>query len=443
MPVWLKAAGITWASARLLSALLSTVLGALIYTHVCQQSRSLLAATGAALLYAASALVFAWYPIVKTFSLTALFLFASYLLLVRKSSSAASMAGLAGLFFGLSVSTRSYIIAVVPVFLCWIWVASSVRRVGRMVWFGAGVATGLAPAIVLFVASPDAFLFNNLGYHALRTEHGLVGNWHNKLITIRLLFSGAHTGVQFTLLTAACAVLLFFKRGRLPAALFAFSIAFALGLISLLPTPTELQYFSLSLPFLIVAASCSATVFARTLDSPFATRAAGGVCVAFIAIFVLAGVPTLRSYLHTGVNVPGIMISANAPGWTLPQVIAVSENINRLTPRGQQVVSFWPGYLFASHAEPYPGFENDFGLYVARFVTPEERRRYHILTGEEMIDDFVEHLPEWAVVGNQGAFVGGPDVGAATAVLHNNGYVLVSTVGHAAIYRCCVRQSGH
>jgi len=68
-----------------------------------------------------------------------------------------------------------------------------------------------------------------------------------------------------------------------------------------------------------------------------------------------------RRYLFTGDSVIGLEGTYDAPNWTLDNVSAVSKAIDQLAAPNEEIASFWPGYIFASKAEPYPGFENDFG----------------------------------------------------------------------------------
>ena len=41
-----------------------------------------------------------------------------------------------------------------------------------------------------------------------------------------------------------------------------------------------------------------------------------------------------------------------------------------------------PGYLFGTHAKPVPGLENDFGPHDAEPLTPEQMKRYHLITDD-------------------------------------------------------------
>ena len=432
---WFKFTGISWFAARVFSTLQTAVLGCLIYEHVCRETCKWMAGITAVVLFASSSLIFAWFPTVKTFPLAALFLFLAYVIFVRQSESSSGWRiAAAGLLFGLSVDTRSYVVAVAPVFLWWIFRQNRRRWLDRLLWFAGGFTVGIIPSLILFFASPDAYLFNNLGYHAMRTNAGLIGLWQDKVMVLLETFGGRFTGFQFSVLTLTCLGFILLRRMKREASLLAFAIAFALGLVSILPTPVLMQYFSMLVPFLIVAAVCSVSDYLEGLQSRREMRITAAVCVVLLVSFVGFAVPTFCQYLFTGNRIPGIDGLADAPNWRLQQVIAVSHAIDQLASPGEKVVSFWPGYLFASHADPYPGFENDFGLVIAERLSRERREKYHLLAGEDMLDVFAPHGSRLVVIGNQGPMSGGPKYSAAVKIMRTYGYSLVRTVGATGIY---------
>src|SRR5207247_5313106 len=121
-----------------------------------------------------------------------------------------------------------------------------------------GAVIALSLNTYLFVLAPDSFVFNVVGYHALRSSHGLIGDLAQKLGAIRSLLSlelpPDATHVQFTLVLAlwlGFVVSSRWARARLPLSV---PIAAVLLLVSLLPTPTHTQYFCMAMPFLIAAA---------------------------------------------------------------------------------------------------------------------------------------------------------------------------------------------
>ena len=428
--VWLKLFGISWFSARVFCAILSAAVGGLMYEHVSCETGSWVGGTVAVLLFASSSLVFAWYPIVKTFALAVLCLFAAYIIVVRNSTSRSIWpAVLAGTLIGLSIDTRSYLVIVAPVFIVWI-----VRyTILRPACFLAGLLVGLIPSIVLFVQSPDNFLFNNLGYHAMRSGDGLVAEWQNKFMVALGVFGGSHTGFQFSLITAVGCGLTLAMRKRRSSSLFALWIAFAIGFVSLLPTPSSNQYFSIVSPFLIVPAVCAAADYMRTLDAS-RTRTAHLVCAMLVIAFIAFGVPSFNEYLFTGYKVPGILDPSDASNWTLQQVSEVSKAVDHFAGTGEEVASFWPGYLFAAKADPYPGFENDFGLVVAPRLNQDKRRQYRILSLADIETIFRSHAMRFAVVGNQGPHSGGPPSEPCGRIVRGHGYTLVAQVGGTGLY---------
>jgi dolichyl-phosphate-mannose-protein mannosyltransferase len=440
--LWFQFTGFSWSSARTFSALLTAILGTLVYEQVCRETEKWRAGVAVVLLFTSSSLVFAWMPIVKTFPLATPCLFGCYMILARlKPSTSFWQLAIAGVLFGLSVDTRSYVVAVAPVLVWWILRQKGGNRLAWLLWAVGGFIIGTIPSLILFFASPDAFLFNNLGYHAMRAgDAGLIGDWQDKFTVLAATFGGRFTGFQFSVLVLTCVGMLITRRMKREASRLAFVIAAVLGFVSLLPTPASMQYFSMIVPFLLVAAVCSVNDYLAGLQIPRQIRMVRAACAIVLLCFVGFAIPSFRQYLFTGYKVPGLSGPRDAPNWTLAQVAAVSRAIDDLTQPGEQVISFWPGYLFASHANPYPGYENDFGMYVARRLPAEKRDKYHILTGQEMIETLEHHRTPLVVIGNQGARVGGPDPRAAAAEANFNGYVPVRKVGDTAIYRCCAGQ---
>jgi len=437
--MWMKFMGLTWVSARTFSALLTVALGLAVYGQVCRESGTLLAGLSAVLLFATNTLVFAWYPIAKTYSLAGLFLFLAYAIVSRLSpASSPWWMACGGLLLGLSMDARSYVAGVAPVFFWWIIRQSETsRRVSNTLWFLAGLAIGIAPSAVLFPLSPDRYLFNNLGYHALRSSAGLIGDLRSKVHIARVVLVGPDdNGLQFGMLAAISVAGLVLWRKRRSAAFLAFLIAFVLGLISILPTPTYSQYFCLCMPFLVVSAVCSASDFFGSAQSASRRRLATLACAALVVSYLVLGAAGFRDYLFTG-EVIGIKGPADAPNWTLEKVREVSKAIDQVAAPGEAIASFWPGYIFESKATPYPGFENNFGSSVSWELTPQERTRYHLISQEDLEAGFAVHVPRIVVQGND---VLRNDPGHSKlerSVLQSNGYVLTRTIGDTAIYVCC------
>src|SRR5581483_11053387 len=280
---WMKCTHLTWVSAKVFSALLTAFLGTLLFADVWVRTRNKAAGFAALLLFASSTLVFAWFPLVKTYSLAEVFLFSSYFAVSRISEDFAPLLILSGgLFWGLSVDTRSYLLLLMPIFLWWTLRHSGAGLKHRAaVLFFIGFALGSLPSLWLFVQSPDIFLFDNLRYHALRSSAGLVGWWWEKLIIVLQLFLGSSTanGLQWSILVFVIIGLALAVPGKMLSARFATQLAVGSALISMLPTPAYVQYFSICVPFLIAAAVSAVVDLWNGLVSPRERAIASLCCV--------------------------------------------------------------------------------------------------------------------------------------------------------------------
>jgi hypothetical protein len=427
--MWFKIAGISWFAARKFAAIQTAILAGLVYEQVCHDTRKCLAGLSAVLLFASSTLIFAWLPIVKTFALATLFLFIAYVILVRVTpSSAGRWYATAGFFWGLSVTTRAYFLMTGPLLLYWIFSQPNGRRFSRILRFVGGLIVGVTPSLVLFLAAPDAYWFDNLGYHAIRSNYGLVGAWPYKVKIVLSLFGGHVTGLQVSLLTLICVILILVRRAKRDAALLAILTAFFLGFASILPTPPYIQYFSVMVPFLITAAVCLACDYFAALRNRLALIAATVLSGVLLLSFVAVGVQNFRPSLFTPQS-----------SWTLKEVTAVSRAVDEMTAPGEEVASFWPGYIFSSTASPYPGMENNFGVWVGYKLSARKRQKYHILAETELVAAFARRGPPFVVVGNQESWSGGPDYSACVRMLDANGYFPARAVGNTWIFECCTR----
>ncbi len=443
--VWLKLFHISWAAARLLPALLTSLLGLLLYEDVSRETRNWVAGSVAVVIFAGSALIFAWFPIAKPYSLAGLLLFAAYVVISRISeNSSLWVATIGGILVALAADTRSYVILTVPLFLWWMWKNSTPRsRSKPMLWFLAGLAIGLLPCLYFFLLSPSRFMFDNLGYHAIRTNEGLVGMWGQKLGVLLMLFLGGPegNGLQNSILFFVSLGFVFSIGGQRYRPRFAFLIAVVLALISLLPTPVLPQYFCLCIPFLVVTATCVINDFVTTLVSKGERRLAVAGFVLLVCIYLAASINDFRKYLITGNGIPTVKWAHDVDDWKLSQIVKVSKAIDEITEPGEVVASFWQGYMFQTHAVPFPGLETDCGIPIADKLTPEQRAKYHILSWEQMQADLTAHTPRVVVLEERqnvrSSLVPHPIGEEAKNSLLAHDYSLFRSVGDTSIYVCC------
>lgn len=441
--LWMKCFGISWISGRLFSTWLTILLGVLLYEHVCEQTRNWQAGVATVILFASSTLVFAWFPVVRTYSLAGLFLFSAYLIVSRLSAASPRwLMGAGGLLFGLSVDTRSYLLLLTPVFLCWIFRNSDTHtRLRSILWFIGGCALGVGPSLFLFLSSPDQFLFDNLRYHAIKSDHGLIGWWREKLVIalMSLLGGPEGNGIQNSILFFVSLGFMFSIRKRRYPPWLALQIAVVLSVISLVPTPAVSQYFCLCVPLFAVSAVCVVNNLFVTLKSRRERLVAAVALVALLSIYLGASAYDFRKYLITGDGIAGVRWARDRDDWRLQRVRQVSRAIDQMVSPGEMVASFWPGYIFQTKATPFPGFENDYGLPVSENLTSEQRSRYHILSLADLESNFAAHTPRIVVLGNQNHLMEEATGDRVKTSLHAHGYTVVRSIGDASIYVCCAK----
>lgn len=155
-------------------------------------------------------------------------------------------------------------------------------------------------------------------------------------------------------------------------------MALAVGLISLLPTPVWPQYLCLCMPFLLVSAVCAASDLLAGLESKRARLIAAAACVSLLGIYVASSVNDFRRFLFTGDGIPGVEVALDKGDWRAQRVMEVSQAIDQIASPGEEVASFWPGDIFQTHTNPFPGFENDFATPLADKLSLQQRARYHM-----------------------------------------------------------------
>jgi 4-amino-4-deoxy-L-arabinose transferase-like glycosyltransferase len=435
---WMKVFGVSWYSARLLSAALAVALGLLVYRHVAVVTGRVVWGVAAAVILASSTLAFSWYTTVKTFGLAALLLFLAYHAV--SSGSARRRYLLAGVCLGLAIDTRYYLAVVVPLFAAEAW--RERERLATLGRFMAGVAIGLIPGAIFLLVDADKYIFDIVGTHVVRSDSGPIGAFGQKIKVLRYLL-GLHTtwgltsvaSIQFALLAFTnLALLIFYLVARRPLRL-SMGISIAVSLVSLMPTPTYVQYFCLALPFLVVDAVIGvAPLIDRHAATDAGARARWLPWAAGIGLAVYVLVAPIDIYWHIagGFIVPGVGSRENAKNWTIPAVQRIGRTIDEeMPPNGGTVISWWPGYFVETRSDIYPKLRNPWSLWYYRRMPREDVARYGLVTHEELVANIRAHAVPVVVLGNltfdakdQYRFI-----------LQRSGYRLVKQLDDTEIYR--------
>lgn len=347
--------GVSLDSGRWLSVVPGALAGGVLVGWTLLRTRSRAAACLVFGLYAAHVLNLNYLTVTKTYGLVNLALILAFVV-ASASSSRRWAAPAVGFLCALAVGARLPAIPVAIVLGLWI-AREGPASLGR---FAAGAALGALPCAWLFWADPQAFWFNNVGFHELRKE--IVG-WapilRQKLeVLARWLFL-PHNAVLWGL------ALWGVWRGPRDAAL-PLACATGLGALYLYATPTYLEYMVQLAPFLLLAA-------VPALDDVLRRRAS----VAFLAVVYVVGL--LVSMRPTAEETKrGEKLAL----WNLDTVQSVTRVLREGTPVDARILSWWEGYPWLAEREGYKGvgfWESNVG----KKVPPELRRRYHLLGAEE------------------------------------------------------------
>jgi hypothetical protein len=433
--LWFQIAGTSWMAARALSALFTTTLGTAMYLHVSKETGRRAAGVAAAL-FASSTQVFAWMPIAKTYALSTLLLFLAYITIARYSATGSHRTfWLAGVWLGLSADVRLYFAGLLPVLILWIATAPEIRARRRAAaGLAAGFALAVLPNIYFLALDPRAYVFDNLGYHAVRTGAGLIGDLGDKLETLYWLFAahGGENGVQFGILCLVC-VLRFVFRYTASARLATY-IAVTMILISLLPAPSYTQYFSVTIPFLIVATVCSVFSLMEKPPKGIGTRLVLAGASVLLAAFVGTAIPDVTRFVSSGEDVVGVWRPELAVNYKLDSVIAMSHKLDEYASPGEPVMSLWPGYLVQSKAQPLPGFENNTARELMGRLSGEQMSRYHIVSQSQIGEQIRAHIPRLVMVGNQESMDEDFDAASYEKILLESGYRREYLQGDASLW---------
>ena len=434
--LWMKLFGVSWYAGRILSALLAVALGLIVFDHAARLTGSRPLGILAVSLYGSSTLCLAWLSPAKTFSLATFLLFASYAVVFSRLHRWKYF--LSGLLLGLAIDTRLYLVVVVPLLLFHLVRSETEDRRVQIARFTVGLSLALLPNEFFLLMDPDVYLFNVLGVHGIRSPFGMVGLVSQKLDMLTDVLgvnptSGAWS-LQFTLLLlvngAALATTL---RSKEPLPLSA-GIALAVIVVSLVPTPTYAQYFSIAIPFLVI----NATLFCARLRDDLSSAAghalrrhAHALFAALLVAYLLPAPFEAYRYTVGGDQVPGVYTHENAPSWTISMIQQVSRAIDEVAPVPSALtVSWWPGYLLESNGSILPKLENPYALWYSPRLSPLEVTKYRFISFAELEWHIDQHTAPVAVVGNW-MFNSQPFY---RDLLARSGYVLARRVGKTEIY---------
>lgn len=433
---WLSLFGNGWIEVRALSAIFAALTGLFLYWHITSSmGRSF--GLFSIILYLTSELVISEFVIVKTYSSTSFFVFASYLLLSRRGPVTASVALAAGALLGLGINVRLTMLGLLPIFIMPILLGAEVvgKRGKLVVMFSTGVVLASALAILLFYADNQAFWFNNLGYHLERTNSSLPELWAKRwqvLFTIIGLESSArYDGFSLAFLFWGNLIYGVFCAARLRLPDLSFFIAAVIIIITVLPSPCYLQYVCVAVPFLIVSTllllrSCSFIAGCKLyFRSVIACLAVG-----FMVQSVYFAYSNFVRYCLTGFGVIGVSIDT-VDRWRISTMKEVGAIIDSHIEQNDLVIAPLPVHIFATKARPLPGLENNFALSHGRKNRTDRWliKRFHLVSPEMVSDAISAGRAKLLVV------IRAKRARAINEAVAKSGYALVADINGIMIYR--------
>lgn len=433
---WRMIAGESWYAARALSVVLTAGIGVLVYVHAARVSGRTVVGAIAVTLWCFHGFTLGWLPLVKTYTLSTFLLVGAVVLLDGRWRKGWAQLAAGGLI-GLAIGTRFYVGVVAAVLLLYTMRAAEGTRdrVESALRLALGVAVALAPNAAFALAGPDHFLFNVVGVHAIRSEWGLIGNLAQKAeVALTLVAPTGREGAasfQFTVLLALTGVLVVARWRRGEPIPVAAPVAAVLAAASFAPTPVHAQYFCAVVPFLGVTAALGLHEMGRLRSVQPALSSVRPLATAVVVLYVGAGGIEAYRYTVDGMQVPGVVSSADAPNWRIVNIEAVTREMEaQARTVDGRVLSWWPGYFGSTRLRPVPRLENHNGLDFAERLG-DRAEHYRFMSETEMRSLLSAREVEVVVLGNW-AF------GARQAyrtVLSASGYRLVRRIVDTEIYR--------
>lgn len=428
--VWMSVFGFSYFAGRTLSAISSISVGLLLAWYLKKKTQSMKIVYICLLLFMFSGTVISWFTVVKTYALSSFFLIGCFLTLSLWHSNNRNRGYhllIAGLLLGIASNIRLYVSVVLPVLLIWIFLINfrkiNYLQLGRNVSF---LITGfILPSflsIYLFVKDPDAFYFNNLGYHLIRSERGLLSGLLQRFNILFQFISSAQQFLLFLIAIGSCIIIFHLcvtgggNIARCKDEILALLMLTTLFIVSLLPRPTFVQYFSIIVPFIIILHPPFLNLFLNNISNW-----SRSFPLILLFIYIILGPPTAYD------------MTSQTLEWQIGHVSLIGKEIAKVTKRGDHILTWWPGYAFAAGRGITPGMENHFSRDASQLVSIDKAKKFRIARNEDIRNLIRDKGAPLVVYGNWVEFLGNDELHIINAMLQKN-YELYKQIGQTKIY---------
>lgn len=424
----IMAVGESWEVLRIITGGAGAALAVLLYLFLRSSGVVWIAALTAWLWFLTSHLTIGWFTVIQTYSFSTLFLFLAVWL-----AGSGRCTPLSGLLFSAAVQIRLFFAALAPLFLR--------KTRSELISFSLGFSALLAVSLFLFVLDPSAFLYNNLGYHFSRSGASLSEGMEHRWLILKILI-GFHDSQKFDsfqtpfLVVGLLAGFLYAKGMPAPVRSMR-NAAGLLVLVSFLPDPVYLQYFCTVIPFALVVTFERISFLWIRCGSVVGRIFIAAAMIAASWIYAKDVVREIGRYTSTGQGVIGIGGPGRAEDWSLERLADVRIMLKEELSDTEMVYAEWPGYLFGTSFEPVLGSENHFARLAAETLSPDQERRFHILSEAGVLKRIQEcRLP--AVLGWRRALRGE----LRSTLRASECYELTARSGDVELYQRVQREEG-
>lgn len=390
-----KIFGTSWFVARLSTGIIYFLTGYFLFIFI-KKNYSFWFATLSLTLFAIHPMGFAWQSVIKSYAFVNLFLVLIFFIAssiqnlnppepnttanqikTRKNSKKIFTVGF---ILGLLGLTRLHFLALFPLLLLHIYKKQNKLSKKDLCLFMLGCSISLSPCLYYFIQAPNSFIFNNLGYHLVRSQAPLEGELATKISSLFKLLglNDSQQVIKYQMIITYLIPLIFggyyfltklFKREFY----FPFLYSLFILILNLIPTPTYLQYHSCMIIFIIIMS----VDFIKVQNNSFIKCLFSFI---LLATNIFYYPKSLLAYTITAHNVIGIT-GQNPEMWSIHTVKKINEHLN-LIDSNKYLVSVWPGHALNSKHRLLPGTENPF----LTKVPNEVAKKYELTKNDDILE---------------------------------------------------------
>jgi hypothetical protein len=310
---------------------------------------------------------------------------------------------LSGLFLGFAIGTRiTFIFNVVPFVLITLAFPNAVlkRKLYLIFLFCLGVFAASLPSLTTFIASPERFIFGNLGYkHFSMMYHK--GMYYSEglpfiakfLKLIKNIFLEPRNSLLFSCFIFFISLSVWHRmKGILPRTLeipFLLMIIFCHFIGAFSPPRANYQYFYAPIPFIVIA-----VIYAlANIDK----RNKGRWNLSLVGLVII--ISGLYGFSHY----PNFSNLLSPHGWFPIRIHQRGIQIANLVGKGP-VLTIAPLFPMEGGVEIYEQFATGaFAWRISKFLSDEQREKFGITSQEELKDSLKSRPPKGILVGYERA----------------------------------------